>query len=91
MTEFAKLVNGSQTSDALLHQIHLESFKNIVGSWPHPGGAPELDDMRQGLRNGGVDVVTGYSIWACKSGIHWIKAEEGMRLTRAEEDFSEKW
>lgn len=68
MTEFVKLVNGSQTSDELLHQIHLESFKNIVGSWPHPGGAPELDDMRQGLRNGGVDVVTGYSVGHASQG-----------------------
>lgn len=31
--EFAKLANAvSQTSIELLHQIHLESFENIVGS-----------------------------------------------------------
>lgn len=44
--EFAKLANAvSQTSIELLHQIHLESFENIVGSQPHPWVASELDDV----------------------------------------------
>lgn len=44
--EFAKLANAvSQTSIELLHQIHLESFENIVGSLPHPWVASELDGV----------------------------------------------